>query len=50
VTKANGDEKSGAGPLFMERPSLVGARFRIGRFPGLAGIVMNPVQNECCQS
>ena len=45
VTEADGDEKSGAGPLLMERPPLVGARFRIGRFPGLAGIVINPVQN-----
>ena len=45
VTEADGDEMSGAGPPFMERPSLLGARFRIGHLPGLVGIVMNPVQN-----
>ena len=39
--QADGDEKSGAGLPFMERPSgspSGGARFQIGRCPGLANI------------
>ena len=39
--QADGDEKSGAGLPFMERPSdgpSGGTRFQIGRYPGLAKV------------